>query len=283
MKLLEIVKELDNKFKKDTIKEDWTFVDPNLKEVGLIYNFSDEIEKIYTTCFPSQYVLDQILDQENILLISHHPFDWNPYKSEVSFLQWKKENLEKMKNNKISFYAAHLMWDNARCDGDGLFSTTTAFPKTIGMQIERTYLEEPDKMQNVECGLIGTHEIKELDKLVEYIKSITKHPINVIKNNNEQIKKIAYIPGGGTRKEYIINANDSEINTYITGNTRAINNYHKDNFPDLYNYLKQSKINLIGVGHYFTEKWAPLLSIPYFEKFAPAEFIEDVPKNDLLD
>ena len=46
--------------------------------MGILTDNIDKIVKVYTAVFPSEKVVQKILDknEQNILLFTHHPVDW---------------------------------------------------------------------------------------------------------------------------------------------------------------------------------------------------------------
>ena len=87
-------RELYGRLKSDFIKEgitdyDWASRMPDLNKylyddfkqsgMGLMCDFTDEIEKVYTTVFLSDRVLSKVLSDgiTNAMIFSHHPTDWD--------------------------------------------------------------------------------------------------------------------------------------------------------------------------------------------------------------
>ena len=91
MKALELYEKLKKDFIKDSIRDvDWSKRMPNLDKylfpafkqnggIGLMCDFANEIEKVYTTVFLSEKVLSKILSDNvtNAMLFSHHPTNWD--------------------------------------------------------------------------------------------------------------------------------------------------------------------------------------------------------------
>ena len=93
MKAIELYKKLDTDFELDHCKDDWAHMDFNeyisenfeKRYMGLLVDNTKEINSVYTAVFPSDLVLNEILEEkkENILLVTHHPMIWDIRKTQV--------------------------------------------------------------------------------------------------------------------------------------------------------------------------------------------------------
>jgi len=120
----EIYTRLDSDFIKPEISDDWyrymselePFICDNFKnrDMGLVCDFTEIINRVYTAVFPSENVLRRVLENaDNTMLFLHHASAWDLKKSPVGFYlmdaslleMLKKKNYSRSKNgnNKSSF------------------------------------------------------------------------------------------------------------------------------------------------------------------------------------
>ena len=122
-------RELYSKLKDDFIKEgikdiDWANRMPNLHKylfpafmqnggMGLMCDFTNEIEKVYTTVFLSDSVLTRLLsyDVTNAMLFSHHPTNWD-LKDHNGCYAATEEYIAKLQVRNISIYVLYHPLDN---------------------------------------------------------------------------------------------------------------------------------------------------------------------------
>lgn len=144
---------LDKKFEVRSVKEDWSWmitenIKPYLKPsflknpVGLMLENSNQVERVFTACFPSNFVIDSIIQKngQNSLLVVKHPFNWDGLGE--GFIQFSNETLAKLKENTISIYSLHTPFDKIRDETD-LKSTSVALAKKFGFDVRTSFLEDP--------------------------------------------------------------------------------------------------------------------------------------------
>ena len=90
MKAVDLYDRLEKDFVMPEIVEDWyncgmpendMLICENYKKrsLGLLCDFAEEVNKVYTAVFPSDKVLTKILNDcaENAMLFLHHPLTWD--------------------------------------------------------------------------------------------------------------------------------------------------------------------------------------------------------------
>lgn len=275
MKAKDLYKRLDTDFELDLCKDDWSHMDfndyisDNFKKryMGLLLDNSKEINSVYTAVFPSDRIINKILEnkKEDILLITHHPMVWDIRKTPV-FQDINKKMLNKLKERKISIYTIHVPLDK-----NGEYSTTTNLAKALDITIEGEFYE----YFGVKVGVYGKTDLNKPEQLAGRLKSVVGHKTKLWKYGSDEIQdqKVALIAGGGNEIDIIQEIIDLGINTYVTGIT-AINEYSQKT----HEFEKEKGINLIGGTHYSTEKFACIALCRYFEELGfNCEFIEDYP------
>ncbi|MFX1467285.1 MAG: Nif3-like dinuclear metal center hexameric protein [Promethearchaeota archaeon] len=275
MKAKRLYKNLDIDFELDLCRDNWSqmdfneFISENFKRryMGLLLDNSKEINIAYTAVFPSDNVLNKILEigQQNVLLITHHPMVWDIRITPV-FQDINPKLLPRLKEQKISIYTIHVPLDK-----NSDYSTTTNLARTLGVNPEGEFYE----YFGVKVGIYGKVDIKTPEQLTNRLISKIKHKAKLWKYGSDEIKnqKVALVAGGGNEIDIIQEVIDLGINTYVTGIT-ALNEYSQK----VHDFERQNRINIIGGTHYSTEKFACIELCKYFEKLdLNCEFIEDSP------
>ena len=292
MNLDKLVSRIRKDFEVSRFPEDWSFVTEGDKKLeknatkeflkenrGLIIKSSDEVKKIYLACFPSTYVLKQIAKEKDVLLITHHPFDWDG--TGMGFKRYSNEDYRLMQKNSISLLFMHVPWDHVRNEKNRV-STAYGTAKKLKMKVEGEFQE----YHKATVSVYGKLPVKSFDGLVKYVKrNLGKKTLNIFKYGSDEVGLVAVVPGGGNEAEMLEEAHELGVSTYITGCTdRCKNAYSKNKAKKFLAKAKELKMNVIGASHYLTEKWAMQQSVPYFKRFGlPVKFVEDKAQLKKLD
>ncbi|KKN18871.1 hypothetical protein LCGC14_0951510 [marine sediment metagenome] len=275
MKAKKLYKQLDFDFELDSCKDDWAamdyneFISENFRNryMGILLDNSEEIDSVYTAVFPSNKVLNEILEStgENILLFTHHAMVWDIRNTSV-FQNIDRKLLPKLKRKKISIYSLHVPLDK-----NGEFATTSNLAKALEITPEEEFYE----YFGVRVGIIGRTKLNTPEELANKLSTVVDHKTKLWKYGSDYIKehKVALVAGGGNNLEGIEEIIELGINTYVTGITA-----HNEFSKEVHEFEKKNKINLIGGTHYSTEKFACISMCKYFEHLGlNCEFVEDNP------
>lgn len=256
------------------LTDDWKeigtekYLSPNFKKrsMGVVYDFSEDIKKVYTAVFPEDTVIKKILAKKetDILLFLHHPMVWDITKKPI-FTSISEKDVKIFKERRISVYCLHVPLDNF-----GRYSTTNTLAKELGVKVETQFAP----YFGARCGVIGTVDTENIAEIKKRFEKAIGHKVKFYKYGAEKIKnkKIALVAGGGNNLD-ILQGIPKNCNLFITGIT--VKNGHSQKSHD---YLKEKKINLLGGTHYSTEKFACISLVEYFKKQGlPCEFIEGKP------
>lgn len=278
MNAQELYKKMDIDFEIDRFTDSWPgfdlggYMDDNFKkrQMGLALDNAEEIKKVYTAVFPSDEVIQRILDskEENILLFTHHPMVWELKMDGFPFKNFDHAKLPLMKEKKISFYALHVPLDN-----NGEYSTSVSYAKAIGIEKEGDFAPYGGGM----AGVIGRTEAKSISDLAEIVRLAVGHEVKIFNYASDEIKdqKVAVVAGGGNDMDALNDMLQMGINTYVTGSV-AVTNYPPT--IEFAKTVKEKNINVIAATHYSTEKFACLNMCKYFEKLGiSCEFLDDEP------
>ena len=249
------------------------FIHPAFLEkwMGLVLDNSQELEKVYTAVFPSDKIINEILDsgEKNVLLFTHHPMIWDANLIGSPFKNISQELLVKMKDRNISLYNLHVPLDK-----NGEYSTTVSLARALDIMQDEEFCE----YFGVKCGVIGKTNFKTIDELARKVEKTVGHQIKIFNYGTSEIKnqKVSLVAGGGNDPETIKELVKLGINTYVTGVTKINESYAPS--VEFHKVAKKNGINVIGATHYSTEKFACIAMVGYFEKLGlPTKFISDEP------
>jgi len=279
MKAQELYQKLEKDFKLNECQDDWRnvefdaeFVTENFRKryMGILADNAEEIGKVYTAVFPSEKVMQNILEknEQNILLFTHHPLDWKIKDGQSPFINLNSDLLKKFKENKTSIYTLHTPLDR-----NGEYSTSVNFAKALGIRQVGEFAEYFGFLS----GVIGKTDCNNISEMAEVFKKEIGHNVKIWNYGTDEIRdgKVAIVAGGGCDAEILSEISQLGINTFLTGVT-----FHNNYGPSIeaHKIAKENKINMIGGTHYSTEKFACIKMVEYFEKTGNyGEFISGNP------
>ncbi len=141
---------------------------------------------------------------------------------------------EKLRDYNISHYFNHLPLDD--CD----FGTNNSLLNELGLKI----IEKNNKEKGFYCGRIAEFEEKiTFDEFVQKLENLLQEPIDAWQFNNESIKRVGLVCGGGGLTTDVKLAVEKNCDVYITG----------EKILYTIEYAKFTQTNLIIGSHTFTE------------------------------
>ncbi len=277
MKATQLYEQLEQEFIVSGLSDDWTriwdsisdLVSANFKDrsMGLVCDFADHVDKVYTAVFPSIGVFQRILagNATDAMLFVHHPAVWDIRETPNVFQQMDRESLLEFKRRRISIYNLHVPLDNF-----GKYSTSVAFARALGIDPIKPFAPYYGAM----AGVFGRTSYATIQELKTIFDKMVGHTVKVYHYGTDEIQNglVAVIAGGGL-KEAIEEIAAAKINTFVTGIT-AKNPYSSS----AHEFAEKVGINVLGGTHYSTEKFACISIVDYFSSIGlPAEFIADDP------
>lgn len=278
MKAIQLYQQLEKDFITSQMRDDWSqymaavadFLSDNFKNrsMGLVCDFTTEINKVYTAVFPSREVMQRILNDgtQDAMLFVHHPSTWDIRKAPEVFQQMDRELLQQFRSKRISIYNLHVPLDNF-----GEYSTSVTLARALGVKPERSFAAYFGAM----CGVFGKTYAVTAQNLKKIFQEIVGHEVSLYNYGDNEIKDgvIAIIAGGGNDIDMLEEVVKAGVNTFVTGIT--VKNDHSQKAHD---FAKKHKINILGGTHYSTERFACISMVDYFQKQGlVSEFIEDKP------
>ncbi len=282
MESKKLYEQLERDFITTELSDDWfqhmksveEFICDNFQKrsMGLVCDFTTEIEKVYTAVFPSDKVMQKILDDnvENAMLFVHHPAIWDITIPDV-FKQMNKSLLQKFKEKKISIYNLHVPLDNF-----SEYSTSNTLAKALNAKVEKPFAPYFGAL----AGALGKTDCESVECLKNKFESAVGHEVKLYQHGEKNIKGkiIAFAAGGGNDMDVLKEMLENDVKTLITGVT-VKNDFSKE----VHEFAERNEINVLGGTHYSTEKFACMEMVNYFENLGlVSEFIGDVPMMEDL-
>jgi putative NIF3 family GTP cyclohydrolase 1 type 2 len=277
MKSIELYNQLEKDFISKELRDDWArymceleeYLSTNFIErsMGLVCDFSNEINKVYTAVFPTQKVMQKIIDEgtTDAMLFLHHPSIWDSRRPEPFYLM-DKVLLEKFRDNRVSIYNLHVPLDNF-----SEYSTSRTLADALDIEIEKPFAEYRGSLS----GVIGKTKCKNMEELHIKFSKVIGHSTRLYLYGNSNIKdgRIAIVAGGGNNNDTISEMVENNVNVLITG--VSVNN---ERYSEIHKLEQKNCINVLGGTHYSTEKFACQKMCNYFNKLGlDSIFIEGEP------
>jgi putative NIF3 family GTP cyclohydrolase 1 type 2 len=273
----EVYNRLEDDFIKAGISDNWyrnmSEIEPFLCEnfkyrsMGLVCDFTETINHVYTAVFPTKKVLHKVLENTSeAMVFLHHPICWDLKKSSNGIYQMDISQLEMLKKKHISIYVLHHPLDNY-----SEYSTSKTLADALDIDIIKPFAN----INGAVCGIIGKTKYITTNELQKKYSEVVGHEIKLYQygDNNIAGNLVAVCAGGGNQTIVIQELIENNIKTLITG--ISLKNDHSVETHEL---EKNNRINVLGGTHYSSEKFACIAMCKYFQKMGvPAEFIEDDP------
>jgi putative NIF3 family GTP cyclohydrolase 1 type 2 len=244
----------------------------NFKErsMGLVCDFTNEINKVYSAMFPTKEILQSIIDDgaTDAMLFMHHPSIWDIRRAKP-FYQMDKKLLEKFKVNRISIYILHVPLDNF-----SEYSTSKTLADALDIEIEKPFKEYCGALS----GVIGKTMCKSVEELQDKFSKALGHTTSLYLYGDSSILngRVAIVAGGGNNIGTVLEMIENKVNVLLTG--ISVNN---TDYLGVHELEQKNYINVLGGTHYSTEKFACQKMCTYFENLGlPSTFIEGQPVYD---
>jgi len=273
----EIYTNLDSYFIKPEIKDEFyqymtelaPFLCNNFKKrsMGLVCDFTETIDRVFTAVFPTEKVFRKILeDNEKAMLFTHHACNWDLKKSPVGFYNMDASLLEKLRDKQISIYCLHHPLDNYSD-----YSTSKTLTDVLDIEAIRPFVN----FSGAVCGVIGIAKVQTVGELQKKYSEAVGHATKLYPYGADEIRNgiVAVVAGGGNQTFVLQDLVDNQINSLVTGITLK-----NDVSAEAHEFAERNKINVLGGTHYSSEKFACIAMCKFFEQSGlRAEFIEDEP------
>lgn len=193
-----------------------------------------DINKILFALDCSEAVIDEAININANMIITHHPMIFKGIKSIDYNTPLGKKIIKAIKNN-IVIYAAHTNLDIA----EG--GTNTVLSELIGLSNIAPLLKLENNQYIGKCGDVQPVSFKDF---INFFKNKIKADyLNINGNQNRIIKRVGLCTGSAASAEYILAAKANNCDLYITGDV----GYHDAQIAE------ENDICIIDGTHYLTE------------------------------
>ena len=188
--------------------------------IGLAIGDEDiEVKGIMLTLDLTKEVIAEALKENCNLIISHHPFLFNPIQK-VLFRSEKGEVIKLMCENNLSLYSMHTNLDV----GSGGVNDTLA--QMLGLNDIKIINDEASFGNYLRYGTVETITLMDLAKNVKEVFNLSG--VRVLGNLNKKIKKVGIVGGSGAHPSDIMTAVKAGVDCYITGEVHLNNSIIAD-------------------------------------------------------
>ncbi len=197
-----IIEYLDARFPK-TDAEDF-----DLSRIGFCAGSKNiEVKNIMLSLDLTMEVLDEAIEKNCNMIITHHPFIWNPI-SKFIFEDENTKIIKKLLNNEISLYSMHTNLDVA------LGGVNDTLAEILGLENIKNRNRE-NKGNFLRYGDISETTLKEFSENVKLAFGL--NGVRVLGDLNKKITKVGIIGGSGGGISEIDDALYHNLDCYITG------------------------------------------------------------------
>lgn len=223
---------------------------------GLMFDNTEQVDRVYLVVFPAQEVLDTIIAREvergapGALIFAHHL--WHYEESGRGLLQIGEGQIEELQEHGISFYHCHAPLD---CHPD--ISTGTALANVLGLREQQRFGEYYGGLAAVH-GVVGKGPLS-FQAFAARLAKVTDMPAlryDQVRNNGLPVNRVAVIPGAGGDQELIEEAAALGCDTYVTGQWWYFSNeddYAAQHRETMREFVPHVRLNLLGASHYSSE------------------------------
>jgi putative NIF3 family GTP cyclohydrolase 1 type 2 len=270
---------LDREFGISTHQEnlvDWAVTDANRswineafisRKTALMLNGSPEIERVYTSVFVTDSIVEQLNSTEKCLLVTHHNFDYHEDGRGLQAIS--PANLENTVSRGNSIYVAHAPLDTHK-----RYGTSVALAALTGVHVEQLFYD----YFGSPTAVMGTTQRTTFEDFCRLIQIKLQRPCLTEHRLRPYIERIAVVAGGGDMPDILQAAFDLGCDSMLAGTVEHRWNvqFIQDANQRFHELNQKLKMNLIGGTHYGTERPAMQQFVGYFRDLRlDSKFIED--------
>ena len=237
------------------------------RRTGLMLRGSGNVQKVYTTVFVSDCVVEKIFRETNSLLFTHHHFNY--YEDDRGLQAISSETMETFLRTNNSIYVAH-----APLDTHVQYGTSISLAKLIGISVESLFYD----YFGAPTALIGHIARTDFDDFAFRVQKNLERPCLTLQQHSPYVEKVAVAAGGGDLPDLLQHAYDFGCDTLLTGTVehRWAVPFIQDMNRKFHELNDALKLNLIGGTHFGTERPAMLAVTGLFESYGiNCDYCED--------
>ena len=241
--------------------------------MGLQFDHTEEVRKVYTATFVSDEVMDQIESRgdTHCLLFTHHPVSQKKDLTKDS-PPLTEELVERLRKSCISVFNYHIPLDRV-----SPWSPGTNLAKAMGLTPYEAFYEQ----NLVKMGLLCHTPFATQTQFAQAAEQTLGHPVKLYRYGDEQLPggKIALMGGGASNPNIYAWLKEKGINLFFTGMSSPNIPFCARNHAA----AKAAGVSILGGTHYSTEKYAVMEMVKFFEGLGlESEFLPETPNFEEL-
>ncbi|MBR5537978.1 MAG: Nif3-like dinuclear metal center hexameric protein [Clostridia bacterium] len=241
--------------------------------MGLQFDNTDVVNKVYTAAFVSHEVMDQIESRgdTHCLLFTHHPV---PQKKDLTKDSPPPDDrlVERLRQSCISVFNYHIPLDRV-----SPWSPGTNLAKAMGL----TPYEEFYEQNLVKMGLLCRTPFATQTEFARAAEQVLGHRVKLYAYGEDALPggRIALMGGGASNPDIYAELRDKGINLFFTGMSAPHIPFCARNHAA----AKAAGVSILGGTHYSTEKYAVMEMVKFFRGLGlDSEFLPETPNFEEL-
>lgn len=185
----------------------------DLNKVGLQFGSLDNcVHKVLITLDATNEVIDEAIENECELIISHHPFMFNPM-IKMNYDSPFGKKMLKVFNNNLNIFAMHTNFDVAENGMNELLA------KALGLKNIKYTTSEIENESFIRYGDIDEMSLESFAK--HALTVLGEDGCRIVGDNNKLIKRVGILGGAGS--SYLMEAKRFNCDVFVTGEVRMNN------------------------------------------------------------
>ena len=241
--------------------------------MGLQFDHTDEVKKVYTAAFVSDEVMDQIerRGDTHCLLFTHHPVSQKKDLTKDS-PPLTEELVARLRKSHISVFNYHIPLDRV-----SPWSPGTNLAKAMGLTPYQEFYEQ----NQVRMGLLCHTPFATQTEFARAAEETLGHRVKLYAYGGEQLPggRIALMGGGASNPDIYAWLKEQGINLFFTGMSSPSIPWCARN----HERAKAAGVSILGGTHYSTEKYAVMEMEKFFRALGlDSEFLPETPNFEEL-
>lgn len=260
-----VYQKLDTDFRLSECRDDWSFMEKTAylnpeftkRWMGLMFDFTREIESVASIVFPNPDMLNKLMDRglSDALVFSHHAMAYDSGRDGLPFYGIPLSTQKRMKEKHLSFYVLH-----SPLDRNGFYSTSTRLAQALRLQSLTEFCE----VDGVKVGYVASGEGKTVREWGILAGARLDCPAKIYPYGGEgPLERIAVAAGGGSYDFVARELSSLGVKAYLTGFTRKLEGFEPSR--EFHRICREEGISVIGATHAATEKFACMAMTDYFK------------------
>ena len=175
-------------------------------------SYQKDVKKVMITLDAASYVLDEALEKNCDMIVSHHPFMFNSMLN-LNYDTPQGKKMLKVFQNELNIFAMHTNFDVA------INGMNDILASLIGLKNVKSYPEIPNENSFLRIGEIKETTLEDFVKLVK--TNLKEEGVRVVGKLDKKIKKVAIVGGSGGL--YVMDSKKLGCDCIITGEVKQNN------------------------------------------------------------